>query len=119
MVTDILNSISPTVNYIFVIGSIVVIFKFLSDIKKEISNNKTEIKQDINNLRVELKKDINNLDIKIEKLNSKFDMLNERLNSTNQSLFYTIPRVERLENQFFTHHNGATKKAEQTTELEC
>ena len=77
-----------------------------------------KINNDFNKNFSNLDNKISNLDNKIEKLNSKFDILNERLNSTNTKVDYTIPRVERLENQFFTYHNGATKKAEQSPELE-
>ena len=115
---ELLNQISPFGTFIAVIVGIVTILKFHFDLKKEIVNVKIEVanvKIEVTNVRTELKQDISNLDMKIEKLNSKFDKLDERLNSTNQSLYYTIPRVERLENQIFIS-NGYKK--EHTAEIE-
>ena len=68
-----------------VIAGFITIIKFHSDSNKEITN-----------LRIEM----NN---RMSSLESKFDLLNERLNSTNQNLYYTIPRVERIENIVFSN----------------
>jgi peptidoglycan hydrolase CwlO-like protein len=83
----------------------------IANLDIKISNNKTELKEEIANLKTELKEDIANTKLDIEKLHSKFDLLNERLNSTNQNLFYTIPRVERMENIMFS--NGAYFKSKE------